>query len=161
VNCGNGASLDPGINNFAVSVWIKVSSPHVGIIIDRLLSGNPGYTLLTQDTGKIALEMRDSIGGYSMYSSNSNDYQNNSWHHIVMVFFHANSIVFYKDGIIDGSPNISIHTGSLSVSKALEIGCRVQQYYFHGYLDDVRIYNRALSAGEIQYLYTKTQGRYK
>ena len=34
-------------------------------------------------------------------------------------------------------------------------------YFANGYLDDIRIYNRALSAGEIQYLYTKTQGRYK
>ncbi len=34
-------------------------------------------------------------------------------------------------------------------------------YFLKGSLDEFRIYNRALSAGEIQYLYTKTQARYK
>ncbi|MDP2672103.1 MAG: LamG-like jellyroll fold domain-containing protein [Candidatus Daviesbacteria bacterium] len=44
--------------------------------------------------------------------------------------------------------------GSLSnPSKAFEIGRSFNPYYFNGSIDDVRIYNRALSAGEVTNLF--------
>ena len=65
--------------------------------------------------------------------------------------------VMYFDGIEKSSDTYS---GNLvNCNSNLPLGGTYR--YLQGYLDDVRLYHRALSAGEIQYLYTKTQARYK
>jgi hypothetical protein len=63
----------------------------------------------------------------------------------------------YVNGVECSNPVKAITGGSLTNGVSLRVGYA----NFSGYLDDVRIYNRALSEGEIQYLYIKTQARYK
>jgi len=47
------------------------------------------------------------------------------------------------------------------ISRAKYIGTYAPSYKpFSGYIDDVRIYNRALSANEIASIYNQTKGRY-
>jgi len=83
----------------------------------------------------------------------------NKWHFIIGTVTLGNQSKLYIDGQFQ-----SVSTQTLDISSyPLEFGRYLQSngYAYKGFLDDVRIYNRALSAGEIQYLYTKTQGRYK
>jgi len=53
-------------------------------------------------------------------------------------------------------------TGSIAITSSnVRIGGHpTGSYYLNGSLDDVRIYNRALSADEIQALYSSSVGRY-
>ena len=70
----------------------------------------------------------------------------NVWHHVVSTFDGQN-LKMYVNGVLEGTAN---YAGALGTStNALRIG-KQTVYYFQGVIDEVRIYNRALSAAEIQ-----------
>jgi len=79
--------------------------------------------------------------------------QIDSWYHVVIVFSNGN-LKFYINNQLDFEVTSSINSIFDSDSK-LSIGSDYHQnlYYFNGLLDDIRIYNRALSEIEIQELY--------
>jgi hypothetical protein len=69
----------------------------------------------------------------------------NQWHHIVVVNS-AGAVTFYLNGTPDGTA-----TGGM----AFDVGSIGSGFggYFAGKIDDVRVYNRALSATEVADLY--------
>jgi len=77
------------------------------------------------------------------------------WHHIIGTF-DGSTIRVYVDGVEDGNYSIS---GTIdSATHPLLIGKGAGGYgrYFNGTIDEVRIYNRALSEEEIKWLYEHT-----
>ena len=77
----------------------------------------------------------------------------NSWHHIVLIS-NSSHLTFYVDGMQNATA-----TYAATVSNSFyAIGWSGPQsvYGFNGIIDDVRIYNRALSAAEILALYNTT-----
>ena len=75
------------------------------------------------------------------------DIRDGIWHHLVGVW-DGSTIYLYLDGELDNSISCS---GTLTTNnKNLYFGSRLgNQRYFNGLIDEVRIYNRALSAEEI------------
>ena len=73
------------------------------------------------------------------------------WQHVVAVYTSGN-VKFYHNGILIHSQDYS--QGDLD-GKVYTIGnhCRTDLGHFKGVIDDVRIYNRALSGSEIEELY--------
>jgi hypothetical protein len=71
------------------------------------------------------------------------------WRHLVATYGNG-TLRIYVDGVLRGSSAIPINTGSgqVRVGVGVEAG-----NYFSGSLDDVRIYNRALSVDEVSELY--------
>ena len=96
--------------------------------------------------------------------------QTSNWHHVVIVVPNGatdcNSLITYFDGQITpsssfanyGAPNLNFGTSNpIQIGKsystyATAIGVRYAN--FNGLLDDIRLYNRALSASEVAYLAT-------
>jgi len=83
----------------------------------------------------------------------------NRWVHVVGVFFNGTPSSTNNDLYIDGvRQTITLLQGS-SVSRSVSSGANISgwfydsNYKFNGLIDDVRVYNRALSATEIQALY--------
>jgi hypothetical protein len=77
---------------------------------------------------------------------------NNSWHHIVGKHDGSTGSL-YVDGLLCGSaplPAIGNAAGSITIGGF----AGGKEYYFNGRIDDVRIYNRALSDAEISQLFT-------
>src|SRR3990167_464828 len=75
----------------------------------------------------------------------------NQWYHVVGTY-DGNNTRFYLNGVEDATP--ASGSGNMTNNSAnLEIGRRDDGYYFPGKIDDVRIYNRALSGDEIKRLY--------
>jgi hypothetical protein len=85
----------------------------------------------------------------------------NSWIHIA-VTFENNTLKVYKDGILVATENQTFSNATTS----LRFGARHQNdgtgitNFFTGKLDDIAIWNRALTASEIQALYTTGQTTY-
>jgi len=80
-----------------------------------------------------------------------------NWEHIIFVWDNVTkSISFYKDGgwIGDGSFSVSY----INQESWLEIGGLAGGNAFDGLIDDVRIYNRALTEAEILALYNEGNG---
>ncbi|HYJ04482.1 MAG TPA: LamG domain-containing protein [Chthoniobacterales bacterium] len=81
---------------------------------------------------------------------------NQSWHHIAATQ-EGTTARLYVDGILCATatvPAVGNETGSITIGR-FDGG---KFYYFNGRIDDVRIYNRALSDPEISQLFTGSQG---
>ena len=74
------------------------------------------------------------------------------WHHVAYVFDQTarGFISFYVDGLLDGTHNNS-QSWYWVPDETIELGKSHDAYWsaYGGFLDDFRIYNRVLSAGEI------------
>ncbi|MFC3812838.1 LamG-like jellyroll fold domain-containing protein [Lacihabitans lacunae] len=91
-----------------------------------------------------------SAGSVNIVSvSNQPQYYDNSWHNMI-VTSNGTTIKLYLDGVEVGSLNGTLNTASSSLFIGRFI---TASDYFKGALDDIRIYNRALSHQEIQTMY--------
>ena len=72
------------------------------------------------------------------------------WHHVATTY-DGSDLIFYLDGVVDAQTSIA---GGLqepdNSNNVLYIGgCDVDDYFMTGLIDDVAIFNEALSEGEI------------
>ena len=78
----------------------------------------------------------------------------NQWH-LATVAYTGNRVKLFLDGLLVAQETIPDTFGTSNVSTKLRIGDEFSRTRpFNGYIDDVRIYDRALSESEIHYLYT-------
>jgi hypothetical protein len=78
----------------------------------------------------------------------------NAWTHIVLVY-NAGAMTLYKDNIAVATATFN-HTGVTSATLPLYVGRGIGGNYFNGKIDDIGIWNRCLSACEVNDLYTST-----
>ena len=84
-----------------------------------------------------------------------------NWHHIAFTISRTGNGIFYLDGVPKGNTSTST-VGNLDnnlplfIAASRDVGGAPPNLYFGGLIDDVRIYNRALSATEITALYNST-----
>jgi len=96
----------------------------------------------------------ESFGGSDEGNAVIND---GNWHHVVGVWNGGSDVVEYVDGVEQtltswlGSINI-ISSGHLNIGRLINSG-----YYFNGAIDEVRVYNRALSAAEVSAIFNATR----
>jgi hypothetical protein len=159
INMGDISNFNMGTDDMTISVWAK--RPDNGIsqeLVNKgiLGSGDIGdsYTLYIQSTG--VLKSMFSVGGSNAIFNGSTVVDDNEWHHIVAVFDRDGNLSNYIDGNLDSSVSISDHNGvDLSNSYDFLVG---GSRAYAGSIDETRIYNRALSAGEIADLYNWAPG---
>ena len=93
-------------------------------------------------------------GGSGNYVQSAIDYRDNQWHHIACIFNYPTKEL-YVDGQFIGSN--SSPEGTTPATNPLHIGSRdTAVYVFDGEIDQVRIFNKAISAGEVTTLYNET-----
>jgi hypothetical protein len=85
-------------------------------------------------------------------------FSTNTWYHIGFTLVNGVSFTYYKNGVADGGVGSASRTPQ---SSRTQIGDdRGIQYGLIGKIPQVSIYNRALSAAEIQQNYLATKSRY-
>ena len=145
-----------GLNGvFTASAWFKrkgsAGGGYHGII--NSITGDTPYTrILIESAGaSIILQQRDSTSSVIGGTWNNQPFGDNNWHHIVYLF-DGSFIKLYTDGKLQGSPYAC--NGVISSSGILEIGRGQSNSYFsNGQIDDVRIYNYALTTEQVKTLY--------
>ncbi len=146
------ASLNMGTKDFTVSLWIKTTQA-TGIIIEKY-SGTLGWQVYLYN-GKINVWGKDPSGSFS--GSSDSTYNDGNWHFVVVVFDRDSGTYFYKDGNPDGSSTSLVNRpGSLDNANPLRIGRQQSGDYFNGVVDEVRLYNRALTPKEVYGLYVNS-----
>ncbi len=161
ITLSNTSAADMTTNNFTVSLWLKTNT--TATTQYRLISkrGSDGYEIYLGSGQNGLAAYCDTTGGGCLNDNNlgTASVRDMKWHHAVVVFDRSGNMTGYVDGNVGSSPsNISAAVGSMTVAQNLMIG----QYsngggdYFNGTLDDVRVYNRALSADEIIQLYNQS-----
>jgi hypothetical protein len=147
VQLGNPANLQ--LQDFTIETWIKRGSTSVasfngnglGIIFGY---NNGGYDLLLNAAGTPALSQ---AGVYSLFASASITDLN--FHHLA-VSKSGSNVVFYIDGVAYPAP---AYNPGFIFNTSVSIGGIGNTYNFFGSVDELSIYNRALSANEIQGIY--------
>jgi uncharacterized repeat protein (TIGR02543 family) len=151
VSVPNAANLNP--SSITIEAWIKCPSPvDYSRVVDKFDDATiTGYGLGLHTNGT----MRCDFGrGGGIYGTVQNPIVVNdgAWHHVAAVLT-DNVQILYVDGV--AGPNGAVPAVALATSQPLLIGldpcCGGR--YFRGGIDEVAIYNRALSASEIQTLY--------
>jgi hypothetical protein len=145
-------------NNITISAWIKRKNPSnllpEGIFGPATyLPTTPGYYLRIinkkVDLG-ISLPYTEGFSATTIDSSH--------WYNVVGVY-NNNSIKIYISGVMDNEtfagPDLLDNwssTNFLTIGREKDYGTPINLHSFDGSLDDIRIYNRALSASEVLYL---------
>jgi len=157
INIPYNSQIEP--STFTLSLWVKTTSSSTGVILGTDPNRgrcNHGYTLEINGRwspgGKVwfNIDPSPSCGNGASVTSRSavND---GSWHHIVA--YYDSSITLYIDGSFErryGNSAYSKTHASILVGVNRYNGLR---QWFAGQLDDIRIYNRALSEPEIEQLF--------
>ena len=148
-------------SGYTVSAWIKNSNASLASFPQIITSDSSGSDRVFQfrlnTTGRLELIRFDSsntlIETITSLGINLND---NEWHHVTATFNSSVGSVLYIDGAQStSSPNTTLNK-DLGAAEPTLIGARRSSNvtsFFGGPIDDVRIYNRALSAAEVLQLY--------
>src|SRR3989344_3981735 len=163
VNAGTAGNFER-TNSFTVSLWIKRNpNPTVteAVVAKEVGSGTfQGWGLLilggaANDPYRINIANTSGTNNLLVEYPRTND---SGWHHVVFTYngtSAASGVFLYEDGI-SKTQTIIADTLSASILTAtnFQIGARDgAASLFSGSIDEVRVYNRALSATEIQALY--------
>ena len=153
-------------NNFGVtlkvsiSAWIKTDSGDLpALIVKYDPNEDKGYVLRLRDIGNASIEGRDGNGIFISTTSSSSLYDG-KWHHLVGII-DSNIWSIWVDGNLDNQYDsynyfVDLQTTTASlIFGALSIPAFGNYRYFNGSIDDIRIYNRALTPDEINELYNE------
>jgi hypothetical protein len=148
---------------FTIQAWINklggISSGQIQEVLTRRqpVADSVNYELYIQnDGGIVKVTVRYTFNGpgngNDRYTTVTYNVVDGNWHHIVGLFT-GSSLELYIDGILQGStPTTEIP--DVYSRDGLNIGREPNPaYYYTGKIDDIRLYNRALSEAEIQALY--------
>lgn len=156
VTVGDSASLDLTTTG-TISAWVYARSFALDAgnnrrIVSKPTDGptNDAYGLLT-DSVSSRFEFRlTGSSSINLYTTTTN-ITTNAWHHVTGTW-DGTSAKIYLDGNLDNTAATSTLAAS---SQALQIGRWAGgDGDFDGYIDDIRIYNRALDGSEVSTLAT-------
>ena len=154
VDLGNPIPLQlTGSMTWSAWVFATGNPPNDGQIIAKS-AGSDGWQLkTTPDTGPHTFGVAVSPNGSTLaqrYSTTTRVL--NTWYHVAGVYnATAQTLDIYVNGVLDnGVLSGTVPAALVNSPQNVNIGRRPAGYYFQGIIDEVRIYNRALSAAEIQ-----------
>jgi 6-phosphogluconolactonase (cycloisomerase 2 family)/predicted nucleotidyltransferase len=162
----NGA-LDLGTGDFSISFWTQVSDPASNFKMFLLKNTNPGnpggvsaigYEIATHGiaNGHIRTYFGDGTSILLVDGPAGFDVRDGEWHHVVVVAQRSGNARLYLDNV-EGTPVSMGGMGDMSNAAPFHIGSSNGNYVLPGKMDDVRIYKRALSVGEVAGLYQATK----
>lgn len=131
------------------SAWVNPSAlPAEKSTIIESMSPYGNYMSLNTDSSLVSYRYGITPAGYQ--SSGTGTINLNQWNFTTVTWNGAN-VILYVNGVLKNTVGI---TGTGLVSTNLLVGAESTARQFVGSIDDVRVYNRALSNTEITALYT-------
>ena len=164
INAGSATSIDDIFNGpGTVSMWIKPASlgeNNLGRLIHKAPDNNAnteGFTFYLDNTNELEF-----IHGYGTakgkWETTNADLAFNTWSHVAITFDATTTTapIIYVNGAAEALTETDTPSGAYGSDATHDLffgNNNVTGRTFDGALDDVRLYNRALSAGEITALY--------
>jgi len=156
-------SAGNNMSTFSVSLWFKISNASsLGTLISNGLAADNGYYLAVNVGGPIVFLTSDGNSNTATSTSPST-YADGNWHNVVLAYtavgVGTSTYNIYVDG--NSTPVITGSNGKFTGTSAqpLTIGKLPDPsiYYLNGSIDQVRIFNRAITANEVTTLYNEVQ----
>jgi hypothetical protein len=147
-------------DSFSIEFWLQTDSVSTcsgnEVVVGRDDSStNLHWWTGCRDGGQATFYLIDTEG-QSAWVRGTTDLTDGSWHHVAAARdAGANEIRIYVDGQEEDSTTATYANGFDSPTAALNIGWLDLSggFHFNGIVDEVALYDRALSAGEIQQHY--------
>ena len=137
----------------SVSVWFKVDSmtSYTPIVIKALSTQQVDWRLIIRN-GKLTFSSYNSWFISEVFcSQTTSEITNGVWYHGVLVADQSDIYIYVNGNMVGYCHNFG---GTTDTTAPVTIGAvPYKNYYYDGKIDDIRIYNRALSEKEIQELY--------
>jgi len=156
VNAGDNTSLRI-TGSFTISAWVKTNQNTTGLYVATKYNNTNGYFLGITGTAPAGRM----FGGVTTAGTITRRFTNTvltkgQWYHIVTTYSTAGTENMYVNSVLDngtqeGTPPTSVpSTSGINFEVGSNNGGASK---WNGLIDEVRVYNRALSADEIQKLY--------
>ncbi len=140
-------------DSFTGMAWINISiHKNYAGIVNKYSSG--GWGIWDQTDGGIRFYRNDgSVGNLN----DATPISSNEWHHIAWGYdLKSGEAFFYIDGELDYSV---ASVNPLRTKTPMTIGWYTSSYYLDGQIDEVKIYDQALTPKEISDYYNKTANK--
>ena len=171
INVNDVASLRLNNIDFSISFWTYINVYGTGgatAFIYKRGSGNQNGWGILLDQGTQNKIGFITSGGIDPRGYSTATLPLNSWHNVIVVYRLAlQQLQFYIDGVLDNTttgvnsnyiPLVGMPSPNANCNSIMRFGQDSQNnyYWLNGKLDDIGIWNRALTACEINQLYTST-----
>ena len=148
------------VDNAAFTISARFKTENVGVTQITLFgegnTGNNGPFLSLRanngTAGQIEFAIRDDAND-TMSMDHGTTWNDGIWHQVAVVKLAANNWLLYIDGIQKDSSGTASGATTTDTTAVGALPRIATSFFWDGYLDDVRIYNRALTAAEIMGLY--------
>jgi len=149
-------TLDIGDGSYSFEVWFQTQYGSEQYLFMKDGAGD-AYYYLRQKNGEIKFKLEDT-DGTSVDIKKDVDYHDGEWHHVVVVVNRDdNKVYLYIDGSNVVTPKSISSIDTVSNDGQLILGAQTASGSkdWVGYLDEIRFYNRTLSATEIASKHTE------
>ena len=154
ITTANANGFPLSTNDFTISFWVNVPSENG---LHQIFLCNGASEQFQIHIGPLSSQTQiafatggDGAGGCV---SPSIEWLLNRWYNVQVVRF-QNTINIYRDGVLLASNFTAVGNDAPPMQQGIIFGYRPSPAnQFNGMLDDIRIYNRALSPSELQQLY--------
>ena len=146
-------------DSFTVDAWLKPSTSVLGtqrVALSLTYVCSPESILLILLTdGRIDFAIRDS-DNTAVDVTSPGSIVDGQWHHVVGVRdVGSDTVSLYLDGtLVHSLPDATIGTFTRADAQdrigSIPVACPTNRYFWAGEIDEVEVFNRALSASEIQ-----------
>lgn len=162
VNCGN--ILPNGTNDFSISVWFKTTNSdsltysESGLVTrkDTTSGDHDGYTL-SAPSGRVYFRLADGADHEDCISPLG--YNDGQWHHAVAVADRGTDMRVYVDGdLVQTTPETTLGDIEWSGGPLYLGNTPGSAHHFDGTIDNVMMFERALTTDDIDFLYNSGNG---
>ncbi len=145
----------PSLSELTFTAWIKATAlSNTYSVFLKISNLADGFQTYIKSNGKLAFYILRSSAGSNYDGTGANTLVTNIWYHVAFTYVTAIGGVGYVNGAVDGTL-ASLGALNLTSTMVLTIDLTTPGRQFAGYIDDVRVYSRALSANEINAIYNQ------
>jgi len=160
VDCGNPAALDFGAGDFTISAWIQLTTAERATVYAKGGDNGGGirYTLAMGEANDNKMTLTTDDDSDKMQTKGDTVVNDGEWHHVVGMR-EGNTGFVYVDGVLDGSLELpegydlsgsSQHNALIgAITDHRDPTGATLEKLFMGTIDEVAVYDRALSDAEV------------
>lgn len=137
--------FDNAAQDFSLFAWIKRTTTGTEYILSKEDADDDGWRMLFNSSNQVVC----SVDATDVTSTNT--ITDTNWHFIGCTIDRDGNGQIYIDGNANGS-TMSMGSDAMATTSTIRIGTRsyTSTSYFNGLIDDVRIYNYALTASQVK-----------
>ena len=141
------------IANFSVELWFRAESEFFQVLFWEGLINQRSVWIRVEPVNNRIRCIAGTPSSAAIVNTDSS-FADGEWHHLVLTAANSNLLSVYVDGVLNAQVQQSYTSGA--TTQFSRFGCREDlSQFLTGNLDEVRVWNYALSAAEVSALYNQ------